>query len=107
MIAPVAHISSPENSSLDIVSELTSLMLISLKVLGTVYNPDGINIGMNIGSAAGAGIDDHYHMHIVPRWTGDTNFMSVTAQTRLVPQTLADAWESLKPVFDKECANMK
>ncbi len=100
MIAPAKHFSSPEESSNDELLEIFSLMKSTMAILREEYNPDGINVGMNVGTAAGAGIGDHYHLHIVPRWTGDTNFMSVVADTRLIPQSLEEIWNSLKPRFE-------
>jgi ATP adenylyltransferase len=66
-----------------------------------VYNPDGFNIGMNFGQVAGAGVADHYHVHIVPRWGGDSNFMTVTARTRLVPEELEVTFDKLAPHFQQ------
>ena len=68
------------------------------KHLRATYRPDGLNIGMNLGQSAGAGIADHIHMHILPRWAGDTNFMTVTAETRVLPEDLSVTWEKLKSV---------
>ncbi|HWS72369.1 MAG TPA: HIT domain-containing protein, partial [Thermoanaerobaculia bacterium] len=71
------------------------------RILSDVYHPDGFNIGMNFGTVAGAGVADHYHIHIVPRWGGDSNFMTVTAQTRLVPEELETTYTKLRPHFDE------
>ena len=68
-------------------------------MLSDVYHPDGFNVGMNFGSVAGAGVADHYHLHIVPRWGGDSNFMTVTAQTRLIPEDLDVTFDKLAPHF--------
>jgi ATP adenylyltransferase len=64
-----------------------------------VYDPDGFNYGINQGKVAGAGIEDHTHMHVVPRWNGDTNFMPVTGDTRMLNQSLADSWKELRSAF--------
>ncbi|MBA7669228.1 AP-4-A phosphorylase [subsurface metagenome] len=71
----------------------------SIKVLKQAFNPGGFNIGMNIGKVAGAGIDEHVHTHIVPRWQGDTNFMPVISDVRVVPEALAETYEKLKDKF--------
>jgi ATP adenylyltransferase len=72
----------------------------SLEVLQRALSPEGFNIGVNLGRAAGAGIDEHVHVHAVPRWSGDTNFMAVFAETRVVPEWLDDTYRKLKPIFD-------
>jgi ATP adenylyltransferase len=67
--------------------------------LRQVYHPDGINLGLNLGAAAGAGVANHLHFHMLPRWVGDTNFMTVTAETRVLPETLLGTWERLQSSF--------
>jgi ATP adenylyltransferase len=69
------------------------------RVLRTVYRPDGINLGLNLGEAAGAGVAQHLHIHMLPRWFGDTNFMTVTAETRVLPETLLVTWQRIRNVF--------
>ena len=99
IIAPTMHIPSPVNSTQEQLSEMSFLMTESLKFLKEIYNADGFNIGMNIGKCAGAGFDQHFHMHILPRWTGDTNFMATIAETRLIPEDLDDTYQKLLPKY--------
>jgi ATP adenylyltransferase len=99
MVAPVRHASRLDETNHPELSALIRVTAFAQKVLSDAYRPDGFNIGMNIGAAAGAGIADHYHMHVVPRWAGDTNFMSVSASTRLVPQELEQTRVELAPRF--------
>lgn len=105
MIAPNEHIASPELSGSDTLVEMLVLMQNCLEALRESYKPNGFNIGMNLGRTAGAGIDDHYHLHIVPRWEGDTNFMTVLNDVRLIPQDLNDAYDQLKPLLSKIISN--
>ena len=71
------------------------------RALRTVYHPDGINLGMNLGASAGAGVAAHIHLHALPRWSGDTNFMTVTAETRILPELLETTWERLRAVLPR------
>jgi ATP adenylyltransferase len=100
MVAPVAHEARLFESADRSLTALIRLTAEAQRILSNVYRPDGFNVGMNFGQVAGAGVADHYHLHIVPRWSGDSNFMSVTAQTRLVPEELNVTFEKLAPHFD-------
>ena len=99
MVAPVAHEARLFDSADRSLKALIRLTAEAQRILSDVYRPEGFNVGMNFGAVAGAGIADHYHLHIVPRWGGDTNFMSVTAQTRLVPEELEATFDKLAPHF--------
>lgn len=99
MIAPYSHTSSFEESDTALITELMQLMQKCIKVLSMVYEPDGFNIGLNIGEVAGAGVIDHYHWHVVPRWNGDTSFMTVVSETRVIPEDLQSIYKKLKPHF--------
>src|SRR5229473_2538667 len=99
MVAPIAHEARLFDSTDASLRALIRLTAESQRILSDVYRPDGFNVGMNFGESAGAGITDHYHMHIVPRWSADSNFMTVTAQTRLVPEELGVTFDRLQPHF--------
>jgi ATP adenylyltransferase len=99
MVAPVAHEARLFESTDRSLRALIGLTAEAQRILSDVYRPDGFNVGMNFGAVAGAGVADHYHMHIVPRWGGDSNFMTVTARTRLVPEDLHVTFEKLVPHF--------
>ena len=71
----------------------------SVTAIKSVYRPDGVNLGMNLGKAAGAGVAEHYHMHVLPRWVGDVNFMTAIGQTRTIPEALTSAFEKLRNKF--------
>jgi ATP adenylyltransferase len=101
MVAPVAHQARLFESDDTALRALIRLTAEAQRILSDVYHPDGFNIGMNFGEVAGAGVADHYHMHIVPRWGGDSNFMTVTARTRLVPEELDVTYDKLLPHFKK------
>ena len=101
MVAPVAHEARLFDSTDRSLRALIRLTAESQRILSDVYHPDGFNVGMNFGQVAGAGVADHYHLHIVPRWSGDSNFMTVTAQTRLVPEELGVTFDKLEPHFQR------
>jgi len=96
MIAPYRHVADPALMNEEELSEMMAEAVFMLKVLRKAFQPEGFNLGINIGKPAGAGIADHAHLHIVPRWGGDTNFMPVLADTRIIPQALADTYKKLK-----------
>jgi ATP adenylyltransferase len=99
MVAPVAHEARLFDSNEGSLRALIRLTAESQRILSDVYRPDGFNVGMNFGQIAGAGVADHYHMHVVPRWSGDSNFMTVTARTRIVPEDLDVTFDKLQPHF--------
>lgn len=99
MIAPYDHISNLAQSSGDVLAEMMLLAKECERILGDAYHPHGFNIGMNLGRVAGAGIEWHQHLHIVPRWTGDVSFMTSINETRLVPEMPDQTYERLRPAF--------
>lgn len=101
MVAPIAHEARLFDSTDSSLRALIRLAAEAQRILSDVYHPDGFNIGMNFGQSAGAGVADHYHMHVVPRWSGDSSFMTVTAKTRLVPEDLEATFVRLQPYFSE------
>ena len=99
MVVPNAHLTTPGASTPEQRAEMMELSVVGETVLAEAYHPDGFNVGMNLGRAAGAGIAEHFHLHIVPRWSGDTNFMTVMAETRVIPQDLRKTRERLRDGF--------
>lgn len=99
MVVPNRHTSEFDSLSDPEKLEMMNLVSKSMNVLKKTVNPDGFNVGMNIGKIAGAGIDDHLHFHIVPRWAADTNFMPVVGHTKIISEDLGETWERLKEVF--------
>jgi len=96
MIVPYAHLDELQKLSADAAQEMMSLTQRMETVLRHLYAPDGINLGMNIGKAAGAGVAGHIHMHILPRWVADANFVSVIGETRVLPEALDVTWERIR-----------
>ncbi len=101
MVVPYAHVSSLQDLEASVLLEMIQLVQEAERILGEVQGPDGYNVGVNEGSAAGAGIEEHIHMHVVPRWEGDANYMTVIGQTRVIPQTLNGTYAMLRPHFDR------
>jgi ATP adenylyltransferase len=101
MVVPYVHVPTPEDLDAETVAELMRLTQLSLKVLREAYDPEGFNLGMNIGAAAGAGVAGHVHLHVVPRWSGDTNYMTITGKTRVIPEWLDQTYERLRPLFEQ------
>jgi ATP adenylyltransferase len=99
MVVPFRHIASLADALPDEVNELMALTRLAEMALTEAYRPQGLNVGMNLGRSAGAGIVDHQHVHLVPRWTGDTNFMSVVGEVRVLPEELEQSADRLRPIF--------
>ena len=100
MIAPYEHLARLLELPAETIAEMMRLAQRSMERLGKVYDPHGYNVGFNQGRSAGAGVEHHIHMHVVPRWGGDTNFMPVLADTRVMPQSLEQSYETLRDAFD-------
>ena len=101
MLVPYAHVATLEVLDEESLAELMALVQLSLRVLRKAYNPEGFNIGANIGKAAGAGIADHVHLHVVPRWSGDANYMTAVGKTRVIPEWMDQTYERLQPLFER------
>ncbi len=101
MIASIRHVGNLEDLTSDEKRELFDLLSISIKALKDALNPEGFNVGINLGKVAGAGVDDHVHVHVVPRWSGDTNFMTVMGEVRVIPEDVVKTREVLLPFFQK------
>jgi ATP adenylyltransferase len=99
LIAPYAHTADLATLQASIAEEMTRLTQRCVDVLQREYRPDGFNLGMNLGKAAGAGVPDHLHIHVVPRWNGDTNFMPVVGETKVLPESLDQTYDRLEPLF--------
>jgi len=99
MVAPYAHVASITGMEPEQMHELLGLGRRSVEALEATYSPEGFNLGMNLGACAGAGVRDHVHLHVVPRWCGDVNFMTVTGEARVLPEDLHTSFRKLKPLF--------
>lgn len=99
LIAPYRHLAQPGELDVDERAELWDLLDRGLRTLDATLRPHGANAGLNLGRAAGAGIEGHLHLHVVPRWNGDTNFMPVLADTRVMPQSLDDSWRLISEAW--------
>ncbi len=105
MIVPYAHVDSLVKLSAPVLQEMIATAREVEMALRETYRPDGLNLGMNLGEAAGAGVADHLHLHELPRWSGDTNFMTATAETRILPEPLEVTWARLRTSLTK--SNLK
>jgi ATP adenylyltransferase len=101
MVVPNRHVASLVEATAEELAEMMALTRDAEIALTEAYQPQGINVGINLGRPAGAGIVDHIHVHLVPRWTGDTNFMSVVGNTRVLPEDLRDTAGRLRPIFER------
>ena len=101
MVAPFTHLDSLEKADKASTDEITDMVKMSLRILRKHYHPQGFNTGMNIGQSAGAGVVHHYHIHIIPRWAGDSNFMPLVGKTKVVIDSLQKTYDQLLPLFQK------
>ena len=99
MVAPYRHVAKLDELTDEERREHFEMVSQSIKILRQAFNPGGFNVGINMGKAAGAGIEEHVHTHVVPRWQGDTNFMPVLSEVRVIPEALAETYEKLKGKF--------
>lgn len=102
MVVPYRHVAHLEGLSREERVEMMEVTTLSVGALKRALKPDGFNVGLNLGKVAGAGIEEHLHIHVVPRWQGDTNFMPVLAETRVLPEYLHATYERLRPFFEGE-----
>ncbi|HTN70247.1 MAG TPA: HIT domain-containing protein [Methylomirabilota bacterium] len=100
LLAPKRHEKHLPSLSAEEYGDLNEALRRSLDILRKVLNPGGFNLGMNLGQCAGAGIEDHLHWHVVPRWEGDSNFMPVVGETKVIPQHLLESYDRLRPHFE-------
>lgn len=101
MVIPYLHLPSLAEADKQATNEMMDLVKLSENAINSAYKPGGINIGMNLGQAAGAGVAGHYHMHVLPRWVGDVNFMTAIGQTRTLPESLNNTYDRLKVYFSQ------
>jgi len=100
LVAPIKHLSGLDQLNRHEMGELLTTVERSVDILKQVMNPDGFNVGLNLGKVAGAGVEEHLHFHIVPRWFGDTNALTVFADVRVIPEHIKATYDNLKPHFD-------
>lgn len=99
MVVPAAHVADLQDAPREVLVEMMDLAVRCTAALRKIYRPTGINLGVNLGRSAGAGIEGHLHLHLVPRWEGDTNFMSVVHGTRVIPEALRTTYRRLRPLL--------
>ena len=100
LVVPLRHVGELEDVTAEENAELQALLQRAIRAIRRTADPQGFNIGLNLGRMAGAGIPEHLHWHVVPRWSGDTNFMPVVGDTRVLPELLAETYQRLKPGFE-------
>ena len=101
MVVPYRHESTLAGLTREEMNEVGALTQLSERALREAYRLEGINVGVNLGAPAGAGIEEHVHLHLVPRWNGDTNFMTIVGQTRVLPEDIASTAARLRPIFER------
>ena len=101
MVVPYIHTSTIDNLTDEVLLDFMKVTQYSLKCLKEAFRPEGFNIGINIGAVAGAGMEEHVHLHMVPRWAGDTSFMSVFGEIKVIPEYIMETYDKLYPVFNK------
>jgi len=101
MVAPIEHVASFEDLADDALTALARAQVRALRAIRAAYNPDGVNLGVNLGRAAGAGVPNHLHVHVLPRWNGDTNFMTSVAETRVLSESLQTGYDKLEAAWPR------
>lgn len=101
MVMPVRHVAEVEDLEADEHDEVWRTVTAGVRALKGAYRPEGINVGANLGRAAGAGVPGHFHVHLLPRWNGDTNFMTTVAETRVLPESLDATWAKLRDAWPR------
>ena len=102
LVAPIRHVAELESLSEDETLDLLGMVRRSIKVLKKVLSPEGFNVGLNLGKVAGAGVEEHLHFHVVPRWNGDTNYMTVLGEVRVIPEHILKSYRELLPYFRED-----
>ena len=106
MIVPYEHVDTLDRAAEETIEEMILLAQCAQRHLGAIYKPTGFNLGMNLGESAGAGIADHIHLHVLPRWAGDTSFITSIGETRVLPEELPVTWSKLSEAFRQDTSAM-
>ena len=101
LVAPIKHVKALEDLSHEETLDILLMVRRSIRILKEIMNPEGFNVGLNLGRVAGAGMENHMHFHIVPRWNGDNNYMTVVGEVRVIPEHIIETYGRLKPHFEK------
>ncbi len=102
LVMPVRHVGEMEDLTVPEGGELWASSTAAVRSLKRAYQPDGLNLGVNLGRPAGAGVPGHFHVHVLPRWNGDTNFMATVAETRVIPESLPETYAKVREAWDRE-----